>query len=135
MLFAFEYCCCMLRWLWIFYSLLQEIHSSQLIPTIANDLNPYLLFLNLFQQAKESTSVVAPIQTYFKVTNTTPSLFPIANDLNPYLLFMYLFQRVKGSTSQVAPVQIYSKVTNLTPSLFPIANDLNPYLLFLYLFH
>jgi hypothetical protein len=31
MLFAFEYCCCMLGWLWIFYSLLQEIVPSQLI--------------------------------------------------------------------------------------------------------
>jgi hypothetical protein len=57
MLFAFEYCCCMLLWLWIFCSLWQEILSSQLILLIANDLNPYLLFLNLFQRAKGSTSV------------------------------------------------------------------------------
>jgi hypothetical protein len=34
---------------------------------IANDLNPYLLFLNLFQRAKGSTYVVAPVQTCFKV--------------------------------------------------------------------
>jgi hypothetical protein len=86
----------------------------KLLP-IANDLNPYLLFLYLFQQAKGSTSVVALVQTYSKVTNSTPSLFPIANDLNPYLLFMYLFQPTKGSTSEVAPVQTCSKVTNLTP--------------------
>jgi hypothetical protein len=61
---------------------------------IANDLNPYLLFLYLFQRAKGSTSVVTLVQTCSKVTISTPSLFPIANDLNHYLLFMYLFQRV-----------------------------------------
>jgi hypothetical protein len=118
MLFAFEYCCCMLRWLWIFCSLWQEILPSQLILPIANDLNPYLMFLNLFQRAKGSTSVVAPVQTCTKVTNSTSSLFLIANDLNPYLLFMYLFQRAKGSTSEVAPIQTCSKVTNLTPPCF-----------------
>jgi hypothetical protein len=118
MLFAFEYCCCILWWLWIFYSLWQEILPSQLILLIANDLNPYFLFLNLFQQAKGSTSVVAPIQTCSKVTNSTPSLFPIVNDLNPYLLFMYLFQWAKGSISEITPIQTCSKVTNLTPSLF-----------------
>jgi hypothetical protein len=58
---------------------------------IANDLNPYLLFMYLFQRVKGSTSQVAPVQIYSKVTNLTPSLFPIANDLNPYLLFLYLF--------------------------------------------
>jgi hypothetical protein len=31
MLFVFEYCCCMLGWLWSFCSLLQEIVPSQLI--------------------------------------------------------------------------------------------------------
>jgi hypothetical protein len=90
--------------------------------------------LDLFQRAKGSTSVVAPVQTCSKVTNSTPSLFPIANDHNPYLLFMYLFQRAKGSTSKITPIQTCSKLTNSTLSLFPIANDLNPYLLFLYLF-
>jgi hypothetical protein len=62
----------------------------KLLP-IAN-LNPYLLFLYLylFQQAKGSTSIVTPVQTCFKVTNLTPSLFSIANDLNPYLLFLVL---------------------------------------------
>jgi hypothetical protein len=86
----------------------------KLLP-IANDLNPYLLFLYLFQQAKGSTSVVALVQTYSKVRNSTPYLFPIANDINPYLLFMYLFQLAKWSTSEVALVQTCSKVTNLTP--------------------
>jgi hypothetical protein len=130
MLFAFEYCCCIIGWLWVFCSLLQGILPSQLILQIANDLNSYLLFLNLFQRAKGSTSIVILVQTWSKVTNSTPSL---ANDLYPYLLFMYLFQRAKASTSDVTPIQTCSKVTNLTP-LFPIANDHNPYLLFLYLF-
>jgi hypothetical protein len=31
MIFAFECCCCMLRWFWIFCSLLQEIVPYQLI--------------------------------------------------------------------------------------------------------
>jgi hypothetical protein len=31
MLFAFEYCCCMLGWLWIYCTLSQEIVPSQLI--------------------------------------------------------------------------------------------------------
>jgi hypothetical protein len=99
--------------LWIFFSLWQEILPSQLILPIANDLNPYLMFLNLFQRAKGSTSVVALVQTCSKVTKSSPSLFPIAKDLNPYLLFMYLFQRAKGSTSEVAPVQTCFKVTKL----------------------
>jgi hypothetical protein len=63
----------------------------KLLPN-ANDLNSYLLFLYLFQRAKGKTSIVAPVQTWSKVTNLTPSLIPIANDLNPYLLFLYLFQ-------------------------------------------
>jgi hypothetical protein len=64
----------------------------ELLP-IANDLNPYLLFLYLFQRDKGSTFVVALVQTFSKVTNLTPSLLSIAKDLNPYLLFVYLFQR------------------------------------------
>jgi hypothetical protein len=91
---------------------------------IANDLNPYLLFLYLFQRAQGSTSVVAPVQTCSKVTKLAPYLFLIVNDLNPYLLFLYFFQRAKGSTSNVALVQTCSKVTNLTP--FVVWTSLGP---------
>jgi hypothetical protein len=67
-------------------------NSTPSLFPIANNLNPYLLFMYLFQGVKASMSEVAPACS--KVTNLTP-FFPIANDLNPHLLFLFLFQRAK----------------------------------------